>query len=221
MNNSRLTPAVAALAMLAGVAIGASGTAQAVPTLATKALTKAKVAVIAQREANRAIDRRAATLRVARADTATTAQDADALGGKAPSAYLTAADLVTASAVDAGCDPWSAMFQVCNQVQVTLTRPSRLHLTSETPFGPDSPGAAYGDCRLTLDGVVLAQSVVDPGSDASGSLVGNDDNLGYGFTMISDPVAAGVHVVGQECNEQAGDIAFTDTSLSVLAIPVS
>jgi hypothetical protein len=228
MNSSRTTIAATLAATVSASLVGGllggallGGTvAQAAPDLAdaalgkglSKGISKSKVATIARREAGKVVDQRAASLSVAQA------KNANALGNRPASAYLTAKDLVAASSTEGWCDPDDESFVDCASLYVDLARPSRLHLVSETPFAIDS-ASGYGDCRLTIDGVVLQPSVVNPGGDYDGTMVSDEDSAGYGFTWVTEPYAPGSYEVVQQCNEQAGDIEFNNPSLSVLAIP--
>jgi hypothetical protein len=183
------------------------------------AVGKTKIVKIAKKQANKVLDARAGTLAVASATTATNAQQ---LGGKPASAYAGVSDLVAVSGFDDACDPGSTTFTDCIPVQVTLARPSKLVINTQTPFGDDSNNGAQGTCRLLLDGGVLPNTTVRVGIDGTTAGVNSDgDNTGGGVNVVTAAVGAGAHTLLLQCNETDSDIDFNDLSMSALAIPVA
>ena len=231
MNRSIPTPLLASLTLVAGLAIGLGTPADAVPTLAAKAMTATKVVSIAQREANQVLDTRASTLHVATARSAETAQtaqhaqsaqtaqtaqaadtaqhadDADRLGGKAPGAYVKASDIGRAAGINQACNPTGTTYSLCSSIYVpTASTMSTILMVWQAPVGADSSAGARGTCRLVLDNDVIWEVPV------AGS--------GTGFTSTRD-VGPGGHILQQQCNETVGDLRLVSTSVSALAVPVA
>ena len=191
----------------------------ALAQVATTALTKKEKRVvrkIANRQANKQITRRAPRLSVARANTAASAANADAVGGQ-PLANIATAR--SDPSTGGQCDPTSATFVPCASVDFNLPHNGRVLLLGTGAQYAFDAGVTQGSCRLTLDGVALGGSFVTLGNqtDASPGVTGVA-NRGYarGFTttVVTDPVGAGPHSFGLECNQNDPDVEFENPQIT-------
>ena len=118
------------------------------------------------------------------------------------------------------CDPNGPAFVSCASVSVGAEQPSDLLIFGtggqSGSRGPDSE--VRGRCELTVDGVVVPGSFVDPGE--KGDVESHRNPLianGFATTAVAPSVSPGSHTVGMRCNETAGD-TFIDAKISVLAL---
>jgi hypothetical protein len=215
----RTSPAlvISILALVAAVAV---------PSLAQVAITaltkkeKRVVRKIAKRQANAQITRRAPGLSVAHANTAGRAADADAVGGQ-PLATIAVgrSDPTTGGQ----CDPTSTTFVLCADVSVDLPHAGRVLLIGTGAQYAFSTGVTQGNCRLTTDGDALGGSVVGLGNqtDPSPGVTGADNRgyaRGFSTTIVTDPVSAGSHSFGLQCNENDGDVEFENPQISAVLL---
>jgi hypothetical protein len=220
LKGSRPSPAM----IVAGVAliIALAGTAMAAPTAIKSVLNKQEkkqTKNIAKNQVNKLAPglsvRRAET--AARADTAT---NADALGGQALANIATARSDPTTGGV---CDPNTAAFVNCASVDVTLPHEGRVLLIGTAGQYAFAPGVSQGSCRMTLDGVALGGSFVTVGnqSDPAAGVTGAANRGfadGFSTTVVTDPVSAGPHSFGLECNESDADVEFENGQISAAVV---
>ncbi len=209
MIGRRPSPAlvVAAFALVAALA----GTAVAGP-VSNKALSKSKVKKIADKE----IAKKAPDLSVAHAntaDTATTANNANAVGGASLDS-LTLGRSATGS-----CDPTSSTFVGCGNVSLTLPRAERVLVVADAGFDGNNSGAAYrGGCRLQADGTTVGATASPGSTDGLGVGFNANDQGATGVNAVTNVLAAGAHDLTLQCNELGGNIEYSENSISALAV---
>ena len=111
------------------------------------------------------------------------------------------------------CDPNNAAFVDCASVVATAEQDSNL-LVIATGGQASQSGPARGQCRLTIDGAVIAGN--NPGEASTDNSEANAAN-GFALTGVGRSIRAGTHTVSLQCNELSGD-TLIDGSISVLVL---
>jgi len=209
---TRVRPSPAIVVAVAALVAALAGTAIANSGATSSALNKKKAKQIATKQ----IKKLAPDLSVAHADTADTAANADAVGGQ-PLAAITHArsDPTTGGQ----CDPNTTAYAPCASVDVTLPHDGRVLLIGTGAQYAFNASVTQGNCRMTTDGVALGGSAIGLGNqtEPTAGVVGAA-NRGYadGFstTLVTEPVSAGPHSFGLECNESDSDVEFENPQIA-------
>jgi hypothetical protein len=200
---------VAAAALIVALA----GTAIAAPIAIQSVLNKKERKQV-RKIAKNQIKQAAPGLSVARA------ADADGVGGQPLSNIATARSDPTTGAQ---CDPNSTAFVPCASVDVDLPHEGRVLLLGTGAQYAFNTSVTQGTCRMTVDGSALSESVVGLGNqtDPSPGVVGAANRgyaRGFSTTMVTDPVSAGPHTFGLECNENDADVEFENPQITAAVL---
>jgi hypothetical protein len=198
---SRPSPAIivavlALVAALAGTAVAERATTSAKP------VTKKKAKKITRKQINRL----APGLSVASADTATNAENADALGGQGPAAFR------TASAADERGNTVPLTDQFSTVLSTTITIPSAKTITAVASIEAVSDGTNNEviSCNLNIAGT----DGVRQSTDINGGI---SDHTTLPLTQVRS-LGAGTHTVLAECfRNVAGTVSVDERVLSVVA----
>jgi hypothetical protein len=217
-------PSPAMIVAVTALIVALAGTAMAAPTAIKSILNKKEKKQVKNISKNQ-VNALAPGLSVKHANTAGSADtakradvatNADALGGQPLANIATArSDPTTGGA----CDPNGTTFISCASVDVNLPHEGRALLIGTGAQYAFTLSVTQGNCRMTLDGVALGGSFVSLGNqtDPSAGVVGSANRgYGHGFstTMVTDPVSAGPHTFGLECNETDSDVEFENAQIS-------
>jgi hypothetical protein len=150
----------------------------------------------------------------------TTAKNADALGGQPLANVAIGRSDPTTGGV---CDPETATFVNCASVDVTLPHEGRVLLVGTGGQYAFDAGVTQGSCRMTIDGVAQGGSFITVGNqtDASPGVTGAANRgyaRGFATTIVTDPVAAGPHSFGLDCNQSDADVEFENAQISATVL---
>jgi hypothetical protein len=216
--------------IVAGVAliIALAGTAMAAPTAIKSILNKKEKKQVKNISKNQ-VNALAPGLSVKHAGTAgsadaakraDTAANADAVGGQPLANIATARSDPSTGGV---CDPSSTTFVGCASVDVTLPHEGRVLLIGTGAQYAFNAGVTQGSCRMTVDAGAQGGSFITVGNqtDASAGVTGAANRgyaRGFSTTMVTDPVSAGPHTFGLECNESDADVEFENAQISAAVL---
>jgi hypothetical protein len=133
--------------------------------------------------------------------------------GQVPSAALGGTGR---SASDASCDPQTTAFETCVATSVTVetSQISRVLVTAAVSMHTASTPESSGICRLsTPDGVI-------PGSSRTLSIPSGAGPSGFSLvavTQVSLPAGLALPFT-LDCNQEGGDIAYSDEQISAVAL---
>ena len=208
-------PSPAMSVAVAALIIALVGTAMAAPTAIKSVLNKQEKKQVKNIAANQ-INKLAPGLSVARAEAATNAANADAVGGQSLANIATARSDPTTGAQ---CDPQNTTFVLCASVDVDLPHAGRVLLLGTGAQYAFNAGVTQGTCRMTTDGDPLGGSFVTLGNqtDASPGVTGAANRgyaRGFSTTVVTDPVSAGPHSFALQCNETDADVEFENPQIA-------
>ena len=148
----------------------------------------------------------------AQAANAAQANNANTVGG-VPAEQLT----IGRSGFDGTCDPGGALLK-CAVVTLGLPRPGRVLVTTGGQWHSDdaSGTSVRGVCRILHNAAVLT-SPTEEGSTFQHT-DGNQEQALSAQTVVTDPLAAGNHEFSLACEEDVGDMDFTDIRISAVLL---
>ena len=197
----------------AALVVALAGTAIAGPLAIKSALNKQEKSQV-KKIAKNQVNKLAPGLSVAKA------ADADAVGGQSLANIATARSDPTTGGQ---CDPTSTTFVACASVDVNLPHQGRVLLLGTGAQYAFNAGVTQGNCRLTIDGAALGGSFVGLGNqtDASPGVTGAANRgyaRGFSTTVVTDPVSAGPHSFGLQCNEVDADVEFENPQITAAVL---
>jgi hypothetical protein len=201
--------------------IALAGTAMAAPTAIKSILNKQEKKQVKNIAKNQ-VNKLAPGLSVASAKNADatkradTAANADTVGGQSLANIAIGRSDPSTGGV---CDPNSTTFTTCASVDVNLPHEGRVLLIGTGGQYAFNAGVTQGSCRMTVDGVAQGLSFITLGNqtDASAGVTGAANRgyaRGFATTMVTDPVSAGPHTFGLDCNETDSDVEFENGQIS-------
>jgi hypothetical protein len=218
-------PSPAMIVAATALIIALAGTAMAAPTAIKSILNKKEKKQVKNISKNQ-VNALAPGLSVASAKNADaakradTAANADAVGGQSLANIAIARSDPTTGGV---CDPNTTAFTTCASVDVTLPHEGRVLLIGTAAQYAFTAGVSQGSCRMTLDAVALGGSFVTIGnqSDPAAGVTGVANRGfadGFSTTVVTDPVSAGPHSFGLECNQSDADVEFENGQISAAVL---
>ncbi len=145
-------------------------------------------------------------------DSLTGTDVSEATLGQVPSAVLGGTGR---SASDASCDPQSTTFETCaaTSVAIETSQLSRVLVTAAVSMHTGATPESSGICHLsTTSGVI-------PGSSRTLSIPSGAGPSGFSLVAVTAPMPGGVvFPFTLDCNQESGDIAYSDEQITAVAL---
>jgi hypothetical protein len=141
----------------------------------------------------------------------------DIVDGSITGADLAPSALPKGRAINSSCDPTSQTYADCGSLTINLPRPGlRVLIVASAMWHSDSNGTTNGICRIGVNGAPFGFDAA-PGELLKNSGGGVEQNVT--LTNVTPPnLGAGNHTFGLACNENAGNIDFDRTYVSVVVL---